>query len=98
MSNIYKVRHIPTGYFIQPSNSSNCNSNIGKRGKVYEGNNIWKRIESRNEYRCIEVYEGYGIFDELAKKFPNNVEMSTYRHRPVVRFYTKFEDFEQVFL
>lgn len=98
MSKIYKVRHIPTGYFIQPSKSSNYNSNIGKRGKIYEGNNIWKRIESRNEYRLIEVHQGYGIFDELAKKFPDNVEISVVTKRPMVRFYTKFEDFEQVFL
>lgn len=97
MAEIYKVRHIPTGYFIQPRNSSNCNSSIGKKGKIYEGDNIWRRIQNRNEYYAVEVYEGYGIYNELAKKFPNNIEKS-YLGKNIVRFYTKPSDFEKIIL
>lgn len=95
---VYKVKHIPTGYFIQPSNSSNWNSNIGKKGKIYEGNNIWTRIQNGNEYRYIEVHEGYGIYKELSERFPDNVNYDKCHYRNRVKIQAKPEDFEQVFL
>lgn len=98
MSNIYKVRHIPTGYFIQPSNSSNHNSNIGKKGKVYEGDNIWARIQSGKEYHHISVHEGYGIYKELSEKFPDKVRWSVCFNTHMVGFHAKPEDFEKVYL
>lgn len=96
---VYKIRHKPTGYFIQPSNASNHWSTLGKKGKIYEGNNMWTKVQNGSEYYSVEVHQGYNIFDELSKRFPDRVDISRCHYNiGRIRFLTKPEDFEKVLL
>lgn len=94
---IYKIRHILTGYFVQPSRISNCYSTLGKRGKIYEGGNMWSKIQNRTEYVFVVVNSGSNIFDDLSNRFPDLVRETNYPKKMLqIRFKTSPSDFEKV--
>lgn len=92
---VYKIKHIPTGLFIQPIQSF---SNLSKRGKIYERDTMWARIQNRSEYTSLYVYFYSGLFKTLAEKFPDNVKECGWRGKNMIVFYTKPEDFEKVII
>lgn len=92
----YKIRHIPTGLFVTPSRKYTGWSTLSRTGKIYEGPNMWVRIQNRTEWTSVQVGDRNKLYEELATAFPQNVKETYYSSGKCVRFYTSPEDFEKV--
>ena len=91
MSEVYKIKHIPSGYFLKPSTNG---SNLSKKGKVYEGNMVWTKVQNRTMYTLLRIQEWSNpkLFKEMKEKFPDAISNTSYN----LYIPTKPEDFEKV--